>query len=120
MIVYQLLQYSVNIKLYHWATLCFARHMASCKLVDAITELTDKFVEVYTGIYGRKEVLGNESVPIELKPLSDKEVIQILTGFVRFLSEEIPKHCGQHTDLLNIRDEMLSEVNKALYLFSLS
>lgn len=120
MIVYHLLQYAANIKLYHWATTCFARHMASCKLSDAVNELTDKFVEVYTGIYGRKEVLGSNTVPIELKPLTDKEATQLLTGFLRFLTDEIPKHCGHHTDLLNIRDELLGEVNKALYLFSLS
>jgi hypothetical protein len=94
--------------------------MASCKLVDAVNELTDKFVETYTGIYGRKETLGSGSVPIELKPLTDKEATHLLTGFVKFLTVDLAKDCHSHTDLLNIRDELLSEVNKALYLFSLS
>lgn len=40
----------LNIKLYHWETRIYARHKASCDLHSSLTDLTDKFIEVYMGL----------------------------------------------------------------------
>jgi len=49
---------------------------------------------------------------------------KLLIQFKSFLMDEIPKYLGKdkemkNTDLLNIRDEMLANVNKTLYLITL-
>jgi hypothetical protein len=32
---------TLNIKLYHWQTTSFARHKASCELLESLTDLID-------------------------------------------------------------------------------
>lgn len=121
-IVHTFLQMAVLIKLYHWNTTSYARHKATDELYAAIQSGMDKFVEVYIGIYGRKEVLNGKCKPIEVIISTDKSACNILDEFARFLHEDVPKSFNgvKHTDLLNIRDEILAHVNQAKYLFTLS
>jgi hypothetical protein len=45
----------------------------------------------------------------------------MIQQYILFLKKEVPKQLKQHdTDLLNIRDELLSSLNKTLYLFTLN
>jgi hypothetical protein len=46
----------VNLKLYHWQTTSYARHIASDKAVDKIIERADRFIEVYIGKYNRFKI----------------------------------------------------------------
>ena len=117
LILHHFLQYSALIKMYHLATKSYARHKASDKLYDAIQDGMDKFMEVYIGIYGRGDIKG-EYKPIKISVLSDKEADELIQHIEGFLTNDIPKHC-KHTDLLNIRDEILASVHQVKYLFTL-
>jgi hypothetical protein len=119
LIVQRFLQYSALIKLYHWATQSYSRHKASDQLYADIQSGMDKFVEVYIGAYGRKEVFKGKAPPIDLQIVSDKEGTALLDQIAKFLEVEIPKHVKE-TDLLNIRDELLANVHQAKYLFTLA
>lgn len=118
-IVRQFLQYAALIKLYHWATQSYSRHKASDQLYADIQSGMDKFVEMYIGIYGRKEVFKTKATSLELRILNDKEAMSLLHNISKFLEDDIPKHI-KNTDLLNIRDEILGNVNQAKYLFTLA
>lgn len=101
-------------KLYHWTTESFARHKATDDFNTDILELTDKFVEVYIGIYNVKP---NFSKIILFKELiNDNDIVKIYSQFVTFLQN---LDYLKNTDLLNIRDELLASLNKTLYLFRL-
>jgi len=117
-IVHKFLQYSVLIKLYHWSTQSYSRHKASDQLYSDIQSGMDKFVELYIGVYGRKEVFKGKGQSIELKILNDKEASALLNNIAKFLEDDIPKYVKE-TDLLNTRDEILGSVNQAKYLFTL-
>lgn len=107
----------LNVKLYHWNTTNFARHKASDELYGSLNESIDKFVEVYMGRYSRPEF---KTFDVKVKQLNDKNVIEVLDDYIAFLKYEVPNHVKDtDTDLLNIRDEMLAEFNKTLYLFTL-
>ena len=107
------------IKVYHWNTLSYARHKATDDLVGSIDSLTDKFVEVYIGKYGRDEALG-KALTLDLPGLDEKEVVKFLKEAIDWLSNRLPKVLkAGDTDLMNIRDELLAAVNQALYLFTL-
>ena len=110
----------LNLKLYHWETVKYARHIGSDNLHGALSTLIDQFVEVYMGRYSRPKF--KTSFNIEVNQYDDENIIPILNDYITFLKEELPKYLkkdGSDTDLLNIRDEMLSELNKTLYLFTL-
>lgn len=108
-----------NVKLYHWTTSSFARHKGSDELFDAIIELSDKFMEVYMGKYGRPKVMERDN-KITLKALNDKSAVEYIKTASKTLKDELSKHLKENdVDLLNIRDEILAKLSQTLYLFSL-
>lgn len=108
----------LNIKLYHWKTYIYARHKATDELHEKLSELTDKFIEVYMGKYSRPEY--NESFNITVNNLTDTNVFSAFKEYISFLTIDILKYLDENdTDLLNIRDEILETFNQTLYLFTL-
>jgi len=104
-----------NVKLYHWMTKSYARHKASDEFVDKFLELTDKFVEVYIGKYGRP-TMNKKDKSIQLLHLDDKGVVKMMddltTQFMAFVNDK-------DMDLLNLRDEIIALANHTKYLFTL-
>ena len=115
----QLFGFRDQMKLYHWQTLSHARHVASDDFVTNLTAFIDQFIEVYQGKYGRIK-LGKVS-SIRLDDIDDDSIIDYLKKYRNYLTFTLSGslHQMKDTDLLNIRDEMLADVNKTLYLFSL-
>ena len=108
-----------QIKLYHWQTSVYARHIASDTLGTGLAPLIDRFMEVLQGKLNRRVGLMN-STELPLVPLDDKSIIDFLQQSKQYL-ESITKLKivrETDTDLLNIRDEMVGLMNQTLYLFS--
>lgn len=109
-----------QIKLYHWQTHSYARHKATDDVVNSLDENIDKFVEVYLGKYGRSKLAGKNAT-IHLENLTDKKAVTFVKECIKILQTVLVKDLKPETDsdLLNIRDEMLSDLNQLLYLFTL-
>jgi Family of unknown function (DUF5856) len=109
-----------QIKLYHWQTYSYARHKATDEVVGLLDGLTDTFVETYAGKYGRSTLKGKYA-SFTLKNLTDKAAVAFVKECIGYLQGAITKSLDgkKDTDLLNLRDEILGELNKLLYLFSL-
>jgi hypothetical protein len=117
-IVVSLLTFQNTIKIYHFQTPSYARHKASDKLFAALTATIDQFMEVLQGSWGvRIKLRPNTGIP--LFNTTDGNVIRVLEEFSAWLVQDIPKMLRpQDVDLMNIRDEILSSVSQALYLFT--
>ena len=116
-IVTSLLTIRNQIKLYHWQTRSFARHTATDSLTSKLDETIDSFVESYMGRYGRPKVSGS----IKLHNFSESAARTFVATQTVYLTKVLPKKIGKEdTDLLNLRDELLGELNKVLYLFTLA
>jgi DNA-binding ferritin-like protein len=108
-----------QVKLYHWQTFEYARHKATDDIVASLDDNIDKFTEVYMGKYGRPHFTTKNS-SFKLHDTTDKKALPILNECVKWLTNELPKKLKKtDTDLLNIRDEILADINKARYLFTL-
>jgi len=106
-----------QVKLYHWQTRSFARHKATDDLVAKLDENIDTFVETYMGKYGRPTI----SKPIKLSNFSESAAKTFVGQQRAFLSEVLPRKLSREdTDLLNIRDTILGDLNQVLYLFTLA
>ena len=115
-IVTEMLTIRNQIKVYHWQTGSFARHTATDGLTAKLDELIDEFVETYMGKYGRPKVSG----AIKVSNFSEGAAKSFVAQKRRYLEVELPRKIKPtDTDLLNIRDEILGELNKVLYLFTL-
>lgn len=111
---------SNNIKLYHWTTTSFARHKASDELFESVISLTDQFLEVYIGKFGRPRFTERATPKLNIRPLNDRTVVEYITASIERLMELSKQLSSKDdTDLLNIRDELLGKLNQTLYLFTL-
>jgi len=116
-IVTELLTIRNQIKLYHWQTGSFARHKATDDLTAALDLNIDAFVESYMGRYGRPKVIK----PIKLHNFTEEAARKFVAKKTEFLSKDLPKMIGEEdTDLLNLRDTILGDITKVLYLFTLN
>ena len=108
-----------QIKVYHWQTMKFPRHKATDNLIDKLDDHIDKFVETFMGKYGRPNF--KKTASIKIHNTHDKDGPAFLKDAVTWLSKSLPKYLNKEdTDLLNIRDEILSDINQARYLFTLN
>ena len=107
-----------QVKLYHWQTMSFPRHKATDELVTKLDTNIDQFVEVYIGKYGRPKLTGKNS-SIRLRNHSDKEAVALLREAVAWLNTDLNKYLKKgDTDLFNIRDTIVADLNQTLYLFT--
>jgi len=107
-----------QLKVYHWQTTSYAQHKALGKAYDALNDLIDQYIEVYMGKYGRIEAKGG-STTIDLFNTDQLPVDGFVNNAIEYLVNlEIPDQ-NADTDLMNIRDEMLAELNKLKYLLTL-
>lgn len=108
-----------QMKFYHWTTTSYSRHKASDKLVNSLTTNIDLFIESMQGSRGVKLRLPLDS-RVDLGNINDEDIITVLTTFREYLSDTLPTLLNRNdTELLNIRDSMLTDVNQTLYLFML-
>ena len=116
-IVCHLLTIRNQIKLYHWQTKQFARHKATDDLTASLDLNIDAFVESYMGRYGRPMVKGS----IKLHNFSESAAKSFVERETKYLEKELPKKIGKtDSDLLNLRDTILGDLTKSLYLFTLN
>jgi len=109
----------LNVRLYHWSTTSYARHVGSGNLYDRLSTLSDQFIETYMGRYKRPEFKNTFNV--QVKQFNDSNIMDALKEYIRFLKYDVPTYLKESdTDLFNIRDEMVAEFNKTQYLFTLN
>lgn len=104
-------------KLYHWNTTSYARHKATDQFDDSISPLIDRFVEVYSGRYNIKPQVSD--IILNNKFVTDDGIVDLLRAIKGYLEREVPKFAN-NSELLNIRDEILAEINKMNYLLRLN
>ena len=109
------------IKLFHWKTYSYATHKATDDLYSKFNEHMDKFIEVLLGKTGMRIDLTSKK-QISLYDLSNTtQLIEKVNSFKSYLvnlTNNRAMKIMSNTDLLNIRDEMLSDMNQFLYLLS--
>jgi DNA-binding ferritin-like protein len=107
------------IKLYHWNTKSYAEHKATDELYEQLNSNIDKFVEVYLGKDGSRIQKWNRNLDIpqleSAKTLKSRvfSFRDFLTSLTRTLDAK------KDSDLLSIRDDILSDINQFLYLLTL-
>jgi len=113
-LIKHLLTFRNTLKMYHWRAKKYSKHKVSDELGEKMADLTDKFVEVL--IASRKR---RPDFPLDLKirEIKEDEIEEYLESFRDWVSEKIPTLLEDYeTDLDNIKDEILAEINQGLYL----
>lgn len=107
------------VKLYHWNTKSYSQHKATDELHERLSENVDKFVEVLLGKDASR--LSRLDKKIKLTKLKNTSSLKQKVFEYREYLIKMDKCLSDHdSDLLNIRDEMLADVNQFLYLLTLN
>jgi len=113
------LQLRDQIKLYHWQTRVYARHIATDQILEKLEKHMDSFVEVYIGKYGRPRVTG-KNTEITVHNMTEAGASRLLQAALRYLQGPLSRSLkeGDH-DLFALRDDLMEDVNQLAYLFTL-
>lgn len=115
------LEMLLMVKLYHWKTTSYATHKATDELYTKMNANIDDFVEVLLGKSGlRTDLMHNKNIRlIDLSSTESlKREIEAFKGYLVSLNDNKAMKQMTNTDLFNIRDTILSDLNQFLYLLT--
>ena len=102
----------------HWQTMGDAKHRAYGGIYESLGENIDKFTEIMMGKQGRPEFESEFSIMFQdISSLSVQNFMDGITEFLVGITDQLDSKYD--TDLLNIRDEMLGDINQLKYLLTL-
>jgi DNA-binding ferritin-like protein len=115
------LEMLLMVKLFHWKTMSYATHKATDELYTKLNANIDSFVEVMLGKSGsRIDLMSNRS--IKLVDLSSaeslKREIDRFKDYLVNLNQNKYLKQMSNSDLFNIRDTILGDLNQFLYLLT--
>jgi len=124
-ITLRFLETIVMIKLYHWKTHSYATHKATDELYSKLNENMDRFIEVLLGKAGNRiDLLKTNSLKLMDFNSSVEDMKKFKHEIIKFKEYLVNLNSNpfmvkmSNTDLYNIRDEILSDMNQFLYLLS--
>jgi DNA-binding ferritin-like protein len=120
-IVTMFLQMLNTVKLYHWKTSSYAQHKATDELYTNLNANIDTFVEVMLGkTGGRVNLTFVKTLPLlDYTNVADfKREVAKYKQFLIDMNKDATLNITNNSDLLNIRDEILANLNQFTYLLT--
>ena len=120
-IVTMFLQMLNTVKLYHWKTSSYAQHKATDELYGNLNTNIDTFVEVMLGkTGGRVNLTFVKTLPLlDYTNVADfKREVAKYKQFLINMNKDTTLNITNNSDLLNIRDELLGNLNQFTYLLT--
>ena len=120
-IVIMFLQMLNTVKLYHWKTSSYAQHKATDELYTNLNANIDTFVETMLGkTGGRVNLTGQKTLRLlDYTNLGDfKKEVDKYKQFLIEMNKDVGLNITNNSDLLNIRDEILGNLNQFTYLLT--
>lgn len=115
------LEILLMVKLYHWKTTSYATHKATDELYTKLNSNIDTFIEVLLGKSGiRTDLMGNKNIRlVDLSSIESlKRAVELFKQYLVRLNDHKIMKIMSNTDLYNIRDEILGDLNQFLYLLT--
>ncbi|MCF8339777.1 MAG: hypothetical protein K9I82_02295 [Chitinophagaceae bacterium] len=117
-IILELVKIQTQFRFLHWQTKSYAKHIAYGEFYENLDDLIDTYVEVCMGKHGRPDFQEEFSLLFkDIKTFSLQDLLDDSTNFIVGISDKLD--AKKDTDLLNIKDEILAEINKLKYLVTL-
>jgi hypothetical protein len=104
-----------TVKIYHWQTFSYSTHKATDNLYDELNDNIDKYVEIMLGKIPSRPNLHLKNIPLH-NFTNISSFLKYIEKCKKFLIKI--NYSSENTDLLNVRDEILGNLNKFTYLLS--
>jgi DNA-binding ferritin-like protein len=116
-IIHAVLEINSQLKLFHWQTFSYAQHKALDKIGKSLSNTFDKLVETLLGRYRNFEY---RPISIQLEPYSNENLIVKIEQYIKLFSQnQCPIINKQDSDVQNIIEEILADLNQLKYLLTL-
>jgi hypothetical protein len=115
------LEMLLMVKLFHWKTTSYATHKATDELYTKLNANIDSFIEILLGKSGsRIDLMSNKNIKLVDLSSQDslKREIEAFKGYLVGLDDNKAMRSMSNTDLYNIRDTILGDMNQFLYLLT--
>ena len=115
------LQMLNTVKLYHWKTSSYAQHKATDELYTNLNLNIDTFVEIMLGkTGGRVNLTGQKTLPLlDYTNVTDfTKEINRYKHFLNNMNDNSGLSVTNNSDLFNVRDEILGNLNQFTYLLT--
>ena len=118
-LVNHFLELLIIVKVFHWRTKSYAIHKATDELYVKLNEYIDKFVEVMLGKEGSRLNMKDKKI-LMTDPTTKAQFKKIIYSYRILLEDKMNQYIIEkgNTDLYNIRDEILGNINQFLYLIT--
>ena len=110
-----MLNHQIILKLFHFQTTKYGAHKASDGYLEKYLQNMDKFLEVAQGVYGK---LTLKKYTLSGTAHSDDNITKHLDGMNSYLREKINPILDNNTELINIRDELIGDIQQLKYLLT--
>ena len=111
------------VKIYHWKTLSYPQHKATDELYESLNGRVDEFMETMLGKTGKRfNLTSTKHIPFYdyTNVQKFKQCIEMFKVYLINMSNAAYFKKPENSDLLNIRDEILGDLNKFTYLLTLN
>jgi len=121
-LIKKMLELQILLKLYHWNTFSYATHKASGDLYDGLSDRIDEYAEVMMGKSdGKYRIDMSHFNKLVFKGVSNNN--QLTSTVKSFISELNAFHShlpsNFYSEVQNIKDEIVADLDKFLYLLTL-
>ena len=107
-----------QLRIFHWQTEEYSQHKAFVEAYENLDELIDSFIEEFMGKYGK--IRSQEQMNISIKNIDEVNPNQFIESIIKFLTVDLQSFLKEEdTNLLNIKDSIVSELQKLKYLLQL-
>jgi hypothetical protein len=110
------LSIQITAQMFHWRTNEFSRHQALGQFYDSFAGLVDKLVESYQGKYGKIKYEGGMVVEVMKFNKTDDFIDYCLTA-INDMKTMVSD--SNDSEILNVLDEIKTEIYRLKYLFTL-
>ena len=117
------LEMLMMVKLFHWKTTSYATHKATDDLYTKLNANMDSFIEILLGKSQIRTDLTNQKSIKLIDCKSQEEFVQHVKAFNGYLinlndNKIMKSTLMTNTDLFNIRDTIVGDMNQLMYLLS--
>lgn len=107
------------VKLFHWKTHSYSIHKATDNLYSTLNDKMDRLMEILLGKHVGRMNFGDKEIKVS-DYNSPEQLKSSVENFKQYLESYNAKlDATKDNDILNLRDELLGELNKFLYLLTL-
>jgi hypothetical protein len=110
-----LLNHQIVMKLFHFQTKLYGAHKASDAYLEKFAVTMDKFLEIAQGIYGRLTI---KKFKLEGSSHTDENIMKHIENIIIMLRTGINDILDNYTDLINVRDELVGDIEQLKYLLT--